>query len=86
VAIASAPQRFFWLRAGMAEALGPSSFTGSSQFQINVSGLPRYYYVVQALTDLVNWIPVRSNPVPFVFVDTDSANYLCRFYRTVLMQ
>jgi len=84
LALTSGSQRFFRLRAALAGQVGPSYFTGNAQFQINVSGLPGYYYVVQASTNLLNWFPFQTNPAPFVFVDTNSANYPCRFYRTVL--
>jgi hypothetical protein len=41
--------------------------------------------MVQASTDLVSWLPLQTNPAPFLFVDTNAAGYRCRFYRTMLL-
>ena len=83
--VGSGRQQFFRLRAGMAGAVGPGSFVNQGQFQLQVAGLPGYNYVVQASTNLVNWLSLQTNPAPFLFVDTGSGNYPCRFYRTVFV-
>lgn len=54
----------------------------SGQFGFAVSGVLGRTYVVQASTDLVNWIAVQTNTAPFTFVDPDTASYSRRFYRT----
>lgn len=80
--ITSDPQRFYRLRAVTAGQLGPCVM-GNGRFIAGINGLPGYNYVVLASTNLINWIPVQTNPAPYVFIDTDATNYPCRFYRTV---
>jgi len=58
----------------------------SGQFALAVTGVPGYQYVVQASTNLVDWIPVQTNTAPFTFVDTDAGNFRQRFYRSVYAQ
>jgi len=52
------------------------------QFGFAVSGVAGRTYVVQASTDLVNWVAIQTNTAPFTFVDPDTASYSKRFYRT----
>jgi len=40
-------------------------------------------YVIEASTDLVNWVPVYTNTAPFTFVDTNASQFGQRFYRSV---
>jgi hypothetical protein len=49
-------------------------------------GIPGYNYVVECSTDLMNWQSLQTNSSPFVFTDTNAANYPLRFYRAVLAQ
>jgi len=68
---------------------------GNSQPAFSISGpavpnllsattnYPNYLYVVQASTDLVNWVAVATNVAPFTFVDPNSSQFSRRFYRTV---
>ena len=51
-------------------------------FGLNVSGVPGYQYVVQASTDLVNWVAIQTNTAPFAFVDANANQFPRRFYRT----
>jgi hypothetical protein len=44
--------------------------------------LPGFAYVVQASTNLVDWIPVQTNNAPFTFVDSQASRINQRFYRT----
>jgi hypothetical protein len=55
----------------------------SGQYALAVAGVPGYQYVVQASTDLVNWVPVQTNTAPFTFVDTNAGKFSQRFYRSV---
>jgi Fibronectin type III domain len=55
----------------------------SGQFSFNVSGVPNDLYVVQASTDLINWVPVQTNTAPFSFVDTNAGLFRSRYYRVV---
>ncbi len=64
--------------------LPTNTFNGLPIFQL--SGQPGFNYKVQASTNLINWmdmaILVNTNGlVPFI--DPDSTNYACRFYRVV---
>ena len=70
---------------GAPAVLSPASFT-SDQFALEVSGTTNSQYVVQASTDLVNWISVQTNKAPFTFVDTNASQFNQRFYRTVSVQ
>ena len=55
----------------------------AGQYAMAVSGVPGYKYVVQASTDLVNWISVQTNTSPFTFVDTNASQFSQQFYRTM---
>ena len=44
--------------------------------------MPGATCVVEASTDLVNWIAIQTNTAPFTFVDPNTASYSKRFYRT----
>jgi endonuclease/exonuclease/phosphatase family metal-dependent hydrolase len=57
------------------------------QFQFTVTGSAGSNYVVQASTNLStsNWASLRTNSSPFSFVETNSSQYLQRFYRAVAM-
>jgi len=55
----------------------------SGQFAMSVAGTSGYKYVVEASTDLVNWVPVQTNTAPFTFVDTNASQFSQRFYRSV---
>ena len=57
-------------------------------FQFTVNGQPGQEYIVQASTNLFNWVPVYTNPPPFVspftFIDSNASNYPDQFYRVVI--
>ena len=50
---------------------------------LGVTNYLSYLYVVQASTNLINWVPVQTNIAPFVFMDTNSTQFSHRFFRTV---
>jgi hypothetical protein len=54
----------------------------TGQFAFDVSGVTNFQYVVQASTNLVDWVSVQTNTAPFVFVDADASQFNQRFYRT----
>jgi len=60
-----------------------SAAHASGQYALNIAGVPGYQYVVQASTDMVNWIPVQTNVAPFTFVDANVSQFGRRFYRSV---
>ena len=68
--------------ATAAANLAPATHA-SGQYALTVAGVPGYKYVVQASTDLVNWVPMQTNTAPFTFVDTNAGNFCQRFYRSV---
>ena len=62
----------------------------AGRYTINVAGtpgakpvMPGTTWLIEASTDLVNWVPVETNMVPFTFVDPDASQYGQRFYRVV---
>lgn len=57
----------------------------AGQFSVNVAGVPGFKYAVQASTNLIAWVSLRTNPAPFAFVDTNAGKFTRRFYRTVYL-
>ena len=62
----------------------------NGKYALTVAGVPGYgpavsggTCVIEASTDLVNWVPVATNTVPFTFVDANASQFTRRFYRTV---
>jgi hypothetical protein len=55
----------------------------TGQFALNISGVTNDQCVVQASTNLVDWVSVQTNTVPFTFVDSDASQFSQRFYHTV---
>jgi hypothetical protein len=68
--------------ATTAAKLAPATHA-SGQYALAVAGVPGYKYVVQASTNLVNWVPMQTNTAPFTFVDTNAGKFRQRFYRSV---
>ena len=65
----------------VAPAVSSAAFA-PGQFSCQVVGPPGSPYVVEASTDLVNWVCLETNFVPFTFVDTNTSSFGLRFYRT----
>jgi hypothetical protein len=61
-----------------------STTAGGGKFSFNVAGAAGQWYVVQASTNLMAWIPVVTNMAPFTYTDTNTAAYHQRFFRAVL--
>jgi hypothetical protein len=64
----------------------PPQLTGNfvytnGTFQFHITSQPGQTNVVYASTNLVNWVPIRTNVGPFTFTDPNAANYPYRFYR-----
>lgn len=70
--------------------LSASYLKSSGQLQFTLAGAPGKTYVVQASTNMINWVPIFTNSTPLngllQFVDPKATNYSSRFYRTVLQQ
>jgi uncharacterized repeat protein (TIGR01451 family) len=62
------------------------SYTQAGGFQFAVTNSPGQTVIIQASTNLVNWIPVYTNVEPFTYVNTDATNLPMRFYRAVTAQ
>lgn len=61
-----------------------SGAAGSNgNFLLSVSS-PSYPTVIQASTNLVNWVNISTNTPPFIFTDTVTHAFPYRFYRAVL--
>ncbi|HWQ90255.1 MAG TPA: HYR domain-containing protein, partial [Clostridia bacterium] len=50
---------------------------------VQVTGYQGLSVVLQASTNLVNWVDIRTNTAPFVHVDAQSTTIPSRFYRAV---
>jgi len=57
----------------------------SGQFSFTVSGVAGQRYVVQASTNLLNWIPLQTNTLPFLFTDTNAVKFKQRYYRALYL-
>jgi len=69
---------------------GPAAIFGKLHFSNNtasvaVTGLPGSMYVIQASTNLVNWVSLETNVTPLQFMDTNAGRYNRRFYRAVYL-
>lgn len=62
-----------------------TGFSENGHFHFNVGGVPGRQYVIEASTNLINWVAVQTNTAPFVFVDDGSSAYSKRFYRPVAL-
>jgi hypothetical protein len=62
------------------------SLAGGSK-RLTFAGIPGYSYIVQASTNMANWMPVSTNNAGtnglFIFVDGAAADYPSRYYRSV---
>ena len=60
----------------------------NGMFQLTINGQSGQEYIVQASTNLINWMSVYTNPPPFVspftFTDSNATTYPDRFYRVVI--
>jgi hypothetical protein len=58
----------------------------NNQFQLGLLGTAGSNYVLQASTNLstTNWMSLRTNPAPFIFIDTNQPLLPERFFRAVI--
>ncbi len=68
--------------------LSASYLKSGGQVQFTLAGQAGQTYIVQASTDMINWVPIFTNMAPvnglLQFIDPKATNYPSRFYRTVL--
>jgi hypothetical protein len=57
----------------------------SNAMSVTVRGIPGYVYVIEASTDLVNWLSLETNLTPLIFTDTNAGRYSRRYYRAVYL-
>ena len=70
-----------------APTIEAGGFTTNGNRQLQISGFAGKNYVLQASTNLSNWVPIGTNvPVatPFYMSDPAATNFPGRFYRAVL--
>ncbi|HXB60817.1 MAG TPA: fibronectin type III domain-containing protein [Candidatus Acidoferrales bacterium] len=65
-----------------APVLGAPVFS-SNGFSFAVSGTSGSNCVIQVSTNLINWVPLVTNAVPFQFTDSNANHFSKRFYRAV---
>ena len=65
----------------MAAGVSVSGQSSTNGFMLGLSGVPGYNYVIEASTNLYNWVPLVTNASPFQFADTNQAGFRYRFYR-----
>jgi hypothetical protein len=56
----------------------------NGQVQLLFSAVPGQDYVIQASTNLTDWIPISvltASNGPLPFLDPNATNFACRFYR-----
>ena len=79
--MATDPLRFFRLGSQPFElTLQPLA---GGQLSISGPGVPGCNFIIQASTDLIDWVTLAISPSPFVVVDTNAGQYSRRFYRAV---
>ena len=62
------------------------SFTTNNQFQLGLVGSVGHAYVLQASTNLVDWIPLSTNTAltnQLILLDAGASNFPSRFYRAL---
>jgi hypothetical protein len=68
------------------EFIASGAVTANGGFQLQLSGISAQTYILQASTDLVNWIPIITNTPtvsPFIVIDMNATNFPQRFYRAL---
>jgi hypothetical protein len=79
------PRRFFRLRSAPANGVIATSVSTNGQFLVNNVGLPGYDYLLQASTNLTDWISIQTNAAPFQYIDPAATIFPMRFYRTLFL-
>lgn len=69
------------LSSANAKISGAMLANGQFQLSFTGSGSPSQTNVVEASTNLVNWVPIYTNLGPLIFTDAAANSYPYRFYR-----
>jgi hypothetical protein len=80
-ALTSAPAVLSVYDSAAATLSSAHSIAGRLRF--DAAGVPGFQYVIQASTNLSDWLPIATNLSPFTITDTNSAGFPSRFYRAV---
>jgi hypothetical protein len=83
--VSSAPAKFFRLRSLQPMAIRINMLP-SKQAALTLTGPPGNTLILQASTNLINWVNLQTNTPPFSFTDSQAPNYRTRFYRKVKAQ
>jgi Bacterial Ig domain/Fibronectin type III domain len=67
---------------GMPATMEPTDH-GGGQFALSVAGSSGVNYVVEASTNLVDWVPVWTNMPPFTYTDFNAGQFSQRYYRSI---
>jgi hypothetical protein len=79
--MASGPNKFFRLRS---QPIGINmSIQSNKQVALALTGPPGQNFILQASTNLIDWVGLRTNTAPFSLTDTDAPHHSKRFYRKV---
>ena len=78
---ATNPYQFFRLRSQPFKLTTKPIANG--QICISGPGVPGCNFIIQASTNLIDWVNLATNPSPFVVVDSDAGQYSRRFYRAI---
>jgi hypothetical protein len=62
--------------------LTPTAYV-NGQFALTVSGSSDQECIIQASTNLVNWVPVWTNTPPFTYTDINAGRFSQQFYRSI---
>jgi hypothetical protein len=63
-----------------------AGFWANGWFQTQFSGTAGQTYILQASSDLVNWVSISTNAPnasPFLWIDPNAANFPHRYYRVI---
>lgn len=68
-----------------AATLDSAAPLAKGRFAFIVNGVPGYRYVIQASTNMTDWVSLQTNTAPFNFVDANAGQFKQRFYRSVCL-
>jgi hypothetical protein len=59
------------------------AYFAHGQFALTISGATNVQCVLQASTNLLDWIPVQTNISPYTYLETNAGQFSQRYYRTI---
>jgi Immunoglobulin domain len=67
-----------------APSLGAATLSGG-QLNFNVTGVAGYEYVIEASSNLMNWLPLQTNTAPFGFTLTNTSSSSQQYFRAAYL-